>query len=66
MGNQGAPFSLRSLLVIAIVEKGGGEGAGYSPEDKPITRRQPELEIWQSCMFDLLVLFFLLLVIQRI
>jgi len=47
--NEVAPSSLSALFVVAVVEKGGGKGAGDGEEDEPITRGELEAEIGETC-----------------
>ena len=42
------PFLVRFLLVMAIVEEGGGKGAGYREENQPVAGWELEAEIRQS------------------
>ena len=45
MGDEGAPFLLGSLLVIAIVKEGRGEGTGNRPKDEPVARGKLEFYV---------------------
>lgn len=49
MRNEVAPSFLSALFVVAVVEKGGGKGAGDGEEDEPITRGELEAEIGETC-----------------
>lgn len=43
-----APSSLSRLLVVAVVQKGGGEGARDREKDEPVAGWETETKIWDS------------------
>ena len=48
MGDGIAPFPLGSMLLCAVVDDGGGEGAGDCEEDEPVARRELKAESGQA------------------
>lgn len=44
MGNDITPLLVSFLLVMAVVEQGGGKGAGYREENQPVTGWELEPE----------------------
>lgn len=43
------PFLVSFLLMMAVVEEGGGEGARDREENQPVAGWKLEPETWESC-----------------